>query len=184
MIPKGREETQYLIQNRDEIMRKYAAYLWPNEPWKTQRKRMKCIINGYDMDSGVDAWAKVFGNPHKKTLKGKRVTLDDGRSYRIEEYRTAQQAGTAWLATRAKRMIELITTTMTKKEKENGKDPILRAKSYLLQEAEAVQNLLGGRTRRHRYARSLSSRPVAPLTCQKEYGRTSAGAVPARAAAT
>ena len=103
---------------------------------------MKAIINGYDMDSGIDAWARKFGNPKGLTLKGWAI-LVQGRRYKLETYRNAQQQGTKWMAERSARMGELVRQRMTREEREGSprkkkKDPNLRVKSYLLQEAEGV----------------------------------------------
>jgi hypothetical protein len=99
---------------------------------------MKAIINGYDMDSGVDAWAKLYGNPDRKTLRGTRLQLPDGTRYSFESYRHAQVACTAWMAQQSARMLQLVESTMTASDRQKGKDPAKRLKSYLLQEAEAV----------------------------------------------
>eukprot|EP00966_Prymnesium_polylepis_P159779 3692935-Prymnesium_polylepis.1 len=59
MVPVGREGSQFLVDHREEIMKGFAElHLFPGLEWKEQRRRMKTIILGYDMDSGVDAWAK------------------------------------------------------------------------------------------------------------------------------
>eukprot|EP00966_Prymnesium_polylepis_P161908 3741922-Prymnesium_polylepis.1 len=59
MVPVGREGSQFLVDHREEIMKGFSElHLFPGVEWKEQRRRIKTIILGYDMDSGVDAWAK------------------------------------------------------------------------------------------------------------------------------
>lgn len=109
---------------------------------------MKCVINGLDMDSGLDAWrAKFAADGGNKTLVRKRVQLRCGRSYSLEEYQRAQRRGTEWMAgsaghagasaTQSARMLAYIGQCMTPTERRK-KNPALKLKSYLLQEAEAV----------------------------------------------
>ena len=50
-ITQGRAPSQFLVDHKDDIMRKCAAYLFPNLDWPTQKRRMKAVINGIDMDS-------------------------------------------------------------------------------------------------------------------------------------
>ena len=94
---------------------------------------MKTIILGYDMDSGVDAWAKVYGNPEGRTIAGKTVPLEGGREYALDEYRAAQRGGTEWMADHSRRMLQFVEAAMTEKDRRAGKDPRRRLKSYLLQ---------------------------------------------------
>eukprot|EP00966_Prymnesium_polylepis_P066039 1532361-Prymnesium_polylepis.1 len=44
--------------SREEIMKKFATYLFPDLDWPAQRKRMKCVINGI----GLDAWKAKYGD--------------------------------------------------------------------------------------------------------------------------
>ena len=139
MVPVGREGSQFLVDHREEIMRGFAElHLFPGMEWKEQRKRMKTIILGYDMDSGVDAWATIYGNPDGKTVAGKTVPLASGRPYALDEYRAAQRGATAWMADQSSRMLQFVDAAMTAKDRAAKKDPRRRVKSYLLQEAEAV----------------------------------------------
>ena len=62
---------------------------------------------GIDMDSGLDAWVAKYGNPHGKSLKGKRVPLSCGISYALEEYQRAQRQGTTELAAASPRMLAI-----------------------------------------------------------------------------
>ena len=69
------------------------------------------------------------------------------RSYSLEEYQRAQRRGTEWMAgsaghagasaTQSARMLAYIGQCMTPTERRK-KNPALKLKSYLLQEAEAV----------------------------------------------
>ena len=75
MVKQGRAQSQFLVDHKEDIMRKFAQYLFPDLGWPEQKRRMKSIINGIDMDSGLDAWVAKYGNPHGKSLKGKQVHL-------------------------------------------------------------------------------------------------------------
>ena len=118
-------------------MKKFATYLFPDLDWPAQRKRMKCVINGIDMDSGLDAWKAKYGDSQGRSLVGKQVRLACNRLYSLESYQHAQRRGTTWMAAASPRMLEFVKESMTSTERQK-KDPALRLKSYLLQEAEAV----------------------------------------------
>ena len=138
MMERGRAASQFLVDHKDDIMRKYAAYLFPGLDWQEQKRHMKGIINGFDMDSGLDAWAGTHGNPGGKTLKGKQVRLACGKLYSLEEYQRAQRSGTQELANASPRMLEFVAAHMKPSERAAPNKAALRMKSYLLQEAEAV----------------------------------------------
>ena len=144
MVPIGRAQGQFLIDHKDDIMRKYAEFLFPTLPWTApgaqpqQKKRMKAIINGFDMDSGLEAWGKQYDNPDGKKLKGTQLTLGCGTPYALESYHKAQRKGTEWVAANSKRMLELVEQCMKPGERTHAGKAALRVKSYLLQEAEAV----------------------------------------------
>ena len=89
---------------------------------------MKCVINGLDMDSGLDAWrAKFAADGGNQMLVRKRVQLSCGRSYSLEEYQRAQRRGTEWMAgsaghagasaTQSVRMLAYIGQCMTPTER-------------------------------------------------------------------
>ena len=61
-----------------------------------------------------------------------------GALYSLDEYQRGQRKCTKLMAARSARMLEYVTEAMTQTERRKGKDPALRVKSYLLQEAEAV----------------------------------------------
>ena len=138
MVSRGRKESQFLVDHKEDIMRQYAAYLFPDLEWLEQKRRMKCVINGIDMDSGLDAWAAKYGNPDAKTLKGKRVLLSNGQPYTLEDYQRAQKRSTEDMTAASPRMLTFITAHMKPSERARAHKPALRLKSYLLQEAEAV----------------------------------------------
>ena len=138
MFKHGRKHSQFLVDHKEDIMRKFAHYLFPDLGWPEQKRRMKSIINGIDMDSGLDAWVAKYGNPHGKSLKGKQVRLSCGMSYALEDYQRAQRQGTTELAAASPRMLAYVTEHMKPSERTRANKPALRMKSYLLQEAEAV----------------------------------------------
>ena len=120
LVEAGREICEKFIDNRECVMGGYGERLFAEESGATRRDRMKGIVSGYDMGSGLDAWAKVHGNPHKRTLKGMRVTLCSGEckhrkgakagggEFDLEEYRKAQLAGTESMAKEMPRMLEML----------------------------------------------------------------------------
>lgn len=133
----------------------YGEKLFKEEEVKERRKRMKEITCGYDMDSGPDAWAKVHGNPHGRTIVGMKVQLCDGRckhktgecaeggEFDLNAYRAAQREGTGIMAEGAPRMLEMITEQPTggtgRKDKSQCAEKSRRTlKSFLLQEGEAA----------------------------------------------
>ena len=138
MVAEGRAESAFLIVHREDIMRKFADYLFPTLDWPAQRKRMKGVINGLDMDSGLDAWRAKYDGDRGKTLVNKHVRLACGRPYSLATYQRAQRKGTAWMAAASPRMLAYVTQSMSPADRRQGKKPELRLKSYLLQEAEAV----------------------------------------------
>ena len=118
----------------------FGAYLWAEvDDVKERRSRMKMVTNGFDMDSKLDAWAKKFGNPHNRTLKGRKEWrfTDGGASYSLEEYWREQQQGTAWMSARQADMIEMIQDYHARTARTEKKRPELTAKSYTLQSIEA-----------------------------------------------
>ena len=84
MIVRGRTESAQFITNREEILEKCGVKLFPDEgDAKVRRANMKIVTNGYDMDSGVDAWAKKLGNPKGRSARNVKVTLDSGSSFSL-----------------------------------------------------------------------------------------------------
>ena len=142
MVGIGRAESAYMVSNRTAIMRGFASYLFPEHDacWPEQKRRMKTVINGIDMDSRLDAWVAKYGNPHNRTLEGRSIVLPDGTQYSLAAYQRAQRASTEWMAQKSSSMLEFVTAAMRTSER-GVKDPRLRLKSYLLQEAEAVSRM-------------------------------------------
>ena len=139
MVPVGQVEIRALLTDREEIMRTYGAYLFAEIPdERERRKRMKGIINGFDMGSGLEAWAKQWGNPHDRRLRDHSITLQSGQRYDICQYWRAQGTTQAWVEAQAARMTQFVRNGMTKHEVAKHKRPVMRVLSYLLQEAEAV----------------------------------------------
>ena len=138
MIVKGRTESARFLVNREEILEKCGAKLFPDEPdAKMRRANMKVVTNGYDMDSGVDAWAKKLGNPKNRSARNVKVTLNDGSSFTLMAYREAQIGCTPDMAKGSARMLAMLKTRAAgSKKKEEKVERTL--KSYLLQEAEAT----------------------------------------------
>ena len=96
------------LEHREGIMHTFSTYLLFAETRSAgvRRKWMKMITNGYDMDSGVDAWQhnkKLGGNPRRRSLRRKWMTLPNGERYALEEYQNEQAKGTAWMNSRARR---------------------------------------------------------------------------------
>ena len=103
---------------------------------------MKGVINGFDMDSGLDAWKKKKGADIRKTLRGYEIIIGKKgeRTFSLEKYRKAQAQSTQWMAGRSTRMVEYLQSRV-----ETGttswRKASLTTKSYLLQEAEAMSRL-------------------------------------------
>ena len=150
LVEAGREICEKFIDNRECVMGGYGERLFAEESGATRRDRMKGIVSGYDMGSGLDAWAKVHGNPHKRTLKGMRVTLCSGEckhrkgakagggEFDLEEYRKAQLAGTESMAKEMPRMLEMLRELAGEAEKRQPGKVERTLKSFRLQEGEAV----------------------------------------------
>ena len=150
LVEAGREICERFLDNRECIMGGYGERLFAEETGKERRDRMKGIVSGYDMGSGLDAWVKVYGNKHKRTLKGMRVALcsgvckhkegakASGGEFNLEAYRNAQLAGTESMAREMPRMLEMLRELAgTAGRKRQGKAE-RTLKSFRLQEGEAV----------------------------------------------
>eukprot|EP00966_Prymnesium_polylepis_P126298 2920993-Prymnesium_polylepis.1 len=59
---------------------------------------MNSVINGFDMDSGPDAWRKRVDARPALTLRTLAVDLQARPQYRIRAYWRAQRASTDWMA--------------------------------------------------------------------------------------
>ena len=148
MIPVGTQAVHRLLERREAVLAAIGNYLWPELPSeKERRKRAKGVINAYDMGASIDFWQKNKswgGNPHNRSLKGRRLTLGDesgaqyaGTTYCVGEYHAAQVASGKWVEANAPSMIECIKAHRSA-EQNKKKRADLCAASYLLQEAEAT----------------------------------------------
>ena len=139
MVSTGREVCARFLRHREEIMRQAGAHLFGDGVAEAERrKRMKGVTNGFDMDSGLNAWVTKYGNPRGVTLAGYAVDLGDGlKRFSLAEYRTAQQEGTRCIAGRSEAMLEMLREGFRAGSRE-WKRRELTAKSYVLQEAEAA----------------------------------------------
>ena len=143
MVPAGREVCRLLLEHKVEIMAKGGEYLYPGADSGAAERAMKGVINGFDMDSSLDAWrkraAKVGGdvNATPTTLKGFVIQLKSGRAFSLEAYRKANAGGTAWMAGRSARMLGMIQD-IAGADPERRRKARLTVKSYILQEAEAA----------------------------------------------
>ena len=120
---------------------------------------MKAITSGFEMDSGLDAWKKKWedASPTAWTsLRGKSITLegwkdekgiekgtqDTGQVFSLQKYHDILQSTTVAMAARSQRMIEFLRNRCQSKAKSNDQRDYdrapLKAKSYILQEAEAA----------------------------------------------
>ena len=136
MVPQGRQVTKTFLANREEILAYYGAYLFQEDTIAERRVKMKVITNAYDMDAAENMWVKKYGNPHKRSLGGKIMKLTNGQNFSMDAYREAQGNGTNWMVSRSPSMMDFINQMVIKKKKKGNRK--LMAKSYLLQEAEAV----------------------------------------------
>ena len=130
------------LQHREDVMRAFSTYLFAEIPeWSTRRKYMNSITNGFDMDSGIDAWKNrkdMGAAPRGRTLKNKRMTLPCGEEFSLEEYRMEQVKGTRWIAARSAGMIAFMERMPAQKGAKTPRRMDCTVKSYILQEAEAA----------------------------------------------
>ena len=139
MIPGGKGVSERMLKWKPEIMRIGGEHLFPGMDKKKQKKLMKGVINGFDMDSGLDAWKKKKGADSSKTLKGYKIEVGDGH-FSLEEYRQEQAQSTMWMATHSESMVEYLRSRVDEGTRAWRKAP-LTVKSYLLQEAESTSRL-------------------------------------------
>jgi len=70
------------------IFRQYGDYLFAEEREDVRKKRMKTIINGFDMGSAETAWEKKCGNPYKRSIREMEAKLPNRPwKFSIVEYR-------------------------------------------------------------------------------------------------
>ena len=96
---------------------------------------MKGVLNGYDMDSGLDAWNKRAGAATGVTLRGLRLSLRDGSTFSLEDYRRASAGVTEWMARRSTNMVDLVRSVAAPGTNQRAKAKLM-VKSYILQEAD------------------------------------------------
>ena len=138
MTEVGRRETRVFLTHRERILEAVGKYLFAEVPDPEERRaRAKAITSAYDMDSALDAWARTYGNPHGRTLRGHTVALRGGGVFSMEAYRRAQASGTAWMESRLTSMVDFIRAGRRPGSREYKKAG-RTAKSYVLQEAEAT----------------------------------------------
>ena len=77
MVPEGRELCDKMIQWKTHIMREAGEYLFPGMEADKQKKLMKGVINGFDMDSGLEAWRKKKGADESKSLRGYKIQIGE-----------------------------------------------------------------------------------------------------------
>jgi hypothetical protein len=153
MVPEGRGEAEALVKHREEIMRACAVMMSgdvelaagtqggeADGKWRLWRKRIKGVINGIDMDSGLDAWKRTKWATEVRcdTLKGKDVRWGGDQRFSLEEYSAAQRRGTGWMAGESRRMVSFLEAMRRRGTRRRPVRSKLRAKSYILQEAEAA----------------------------------------------
>ena len=142
MVPEESNICDDMLEWKETILETGGAFLFPGTDKNKRRKLMKGVINGFDMDSGLDAWKKKKGADIGKTLRGYEITIGKKgeRTFSLEKYRKAQAQSTQWMADRSTRMVEYLQSRV-----ETGttswRKASLTTKSYLLQEAEAMSRL-------------------------------------------
>jgi len=138
MLETGKAETEFFIKHRKEILDKCGRVLFEEERDAAVRyAQMKGTTNGYDMDSGIDAWRKKYKGPEGRSAKNVRVKLKCGEWFSMEEYWRAQRKGTEEMKNRSERALRMLRGAAGGDEKAVAK--VDRTwKSYVLQEAEAT----------------------------------------------
>jgi len=139
MVPEGREMCDKMTQWKTHIMKEAGEHLFPGMEADTQKKLMKGVINGFDMDSGLEAWRKKKGADKSKSLKGYKIRIGE-EHFSLEEYRSTQEKSTAWMASKSNRMVEFLQSRVEKGTRAWNRAS-LTAKSYILQEAEFTSRL-------------------------------------------
>ena len=142
MVPEDSSICDDMLEWKETILEKGGAFLFPGTDKHKRRKLMKGVINGFDMDSGLDAWRKKKEADTGKTLKGYEIRIgrDGEKVFSLEKYRKAQAQSTQWMADRSARMVEYLQSRAEKSTR-SWRKAGLTTKSYLLQEAEATSRL-------------------------------------------
>eukprot|EP00966_Prymnesium_polylepis_P335976 7391311-Prymnesium_polylepis.1 len=130
--------TRVLIQHKDTTMQQYGAHLFAAEDESTQKKRMKTIINGFDMGSAETAWEKKFGNPYNRSIRDVTAKVHTlGGTFSLVEYRKEQRLLASLLAQRAPAAVDFIKHATSDQATPDHKAH-MTWQSYVLQEAEAI----------------------------------------------
>ena len=79
--------------------------------------------------------ARLGGNPRRRSLRRKWMTLPNGLRYSLEAYRNEQIQGTRWMSSRAAATLAFILRMRGPSSAPKAERTL---KSYLLQEAEAA----------------------------------------------
>jgi hypothetical protein len=137
MMEAGRAQTEVFLAHKEEILDGIGRHLWAEVETRSERRaRAKGVTSAFDMDSGIDAWKKKYGDPHGRTLRGLVIPLRGGGGFSVEGYHRALASGTKWMASRLGSMVKFIEKgAKTQRERRKAEKT---AKSYVLQEAEAA----------------------------------------------
>jgi ribonuclease HI len=141
LIPEGSRLGYAFLEHRHSVFEQYGNYLFHEITDAEEiHRRMKMITNGYDMGSSLDAWARKFSNPHKRSVKDMVATVPHNGGtlrFNLAAYHQAQKEGAKWMETKSQSMVEHIRahTGAGSMAREKASQT---AQSYILQEAEAV----------------------------------------------
>jgi hypothetical protein len=130
-----------ILQHREEVFEQYAQHLFAEESPHEGYARMKCIVNGLDMGSGLEAWRAKYGDPFGRKIADftARVREADGtmKDFSLVEYQSTQPRIAAEMARTSPEAIEMVRRA-SRLRKAKGTPARSTWQSYVLQEAEAV----------------------------------------------
>ena len=146
-VEPGRDamDTFLLNDNREIILRKFGASMWPNEPDEGERRsNAKAAFASFSMDGSWKAFLQrtfqpadtpPVSNPEEIT-----ATLPGGERFCLAEYLRAQREGTEWLSERMETRLGMQTfvTEWLRKHKPHRLHPERTLKSFILQDLESV----------------------------------------------
>ena len=142
MDTDGREIGEDFIRNREEILLKFGAFLFPGCGPGEQRERMKVITTAYDMGASPHFWTRLYGQQDGRRLTTKRVRVGETRKvFSMEKYRLSLVRGAENFAAKSQRMLQFLSAPGVVRKGRGQRTPknvALTLKSYLLQEAEGV----------------------------------------------
>jgi hypothetical protein len=123
-----------MLEWKEIILEKGGAFLFPGADKHIRRKLMEGVINGFDMDSGLDAWRKKKEADSGKSLKGYEIAIrkEGEKTFSLERYRKAQARSTEWMAGGSARMVEYLQSRVEEGTR-SWRKASLTTKSYLLQ---------------------------------------------------